>query len=232
MLGVPATERTLRDVVFAVAGGAAGDDSLSHDSASSSLSHSSMGYSDDEAVEVLHGRAMACFCILQGHFRILDEMQTMAVKEWMRHDSPMVRKAACQIVGYILRSVQDLKDFKSALLKCMRATEDAEVHLVLGQALSRAARHHDKLFLCKAGLPLLDGALMLSSSRATPPHVQQAFHLFLYNALQKQEGGLQEYMNMSEGENGRMMMTLVTKTLAKLPVVEEGDEEEGHRDVI
>ena len=83
----------------------------------------------------------------------------------------------------------------------------------------------EKLFLCKAGLPLLDGALMLSMSRRTSQPVRLAFDSFLWHALQKQESGLQEYMDMAEGENGRIMMSLVTKKLTRMPVVEEEDEE-------
>lgn len=105
--------------------------------------------------------------------------------------------------------------------------EDPGVQMALAQALSQAARAYDNLFLCKAGLPLLDGALMVASSRATPPHVQQAFHLFLWHALQRQEGGLREYMKMAAGENGTIMMSLITKRLVKLPVVDEGDEQNG-----
>jgi hypothetical protein len=32
-------------------------------------------------------------------------------------------------------------------------------------------------------------------------------------------------MDMAEGENGRIMMSLVTKKLTRMPVVEEEDEE-------
>ena len=73
-------------------------------------------------------------------------------------------------------------------------------------------------------MPLLDGALMLSMSRGTAQQVRQAFDTFLWNALQKQESGLQEYMDMAQGENGRIMMSLVTKKLTRMPVVDEEDE--------
>jgi len=54
---------------------------------------------------------------------------------------------------------------------------------------------------------------------------QHTFQLFLWHALQRQdEDGLREYMRLAEGENGTIMMSLITKRLAKLPVV---DEEEG-----
>ena len=223
LLGQDAADRAFRDVVFPEdeSGSSQDEESLS-----------TMGHSvamNEDTPEVMHGRAMACRYILSKSQRVivLNEYQVGCVKQWMKHESSLVRKASCLVVGSLLRSVIELKEFKSPLLKCMRPMEDPGVQMALAQALSQAARAYDNLFLCKAGLPLLDGALMVASSRATPPHVQQAFHLFLWHALQRQEGGLREYMKMAAGENGTIMMSLITKRLVKLPVVDEGDEQKG-----
>ena len=225
MLGTEATERAFRDVIFPSDDSATDDD----DTSLSTIGHSVVtGVGEEATVEVIHGRAMACRNVLEMQFRVLTESQTLVVKEeWMRHESPLVRRAGCWVVGSVLRSTVDLRAYRSSLLKCMRATEDSRVQWTLGHALSHAASRHDRLFLCRAGLPLLDGALMLSCSRATPPHVQQVFDMFLWHALQRQESGLQEYMKMAEGENGRTMMGLVTKRLGKLPAVAEEEEEGG-----
>lgn len=223
-MGIKATELVMNDIIFPAA---STDNENDDDASSMSTMGLSAGSSHDMAQcdgdDFLHGRAMACYYMLERTPRILTEHQRSVVKQWMTHESVVVRKAACWAVGAALSSPNDLKYFKSPILKCMRATEDASVHLALSQSLSQAAMNHDKLFLCKSGLPVLDGALMVSMSRSTPQAVQQSFHAFLWHVLKRQETGLQEYMEMAEGENGRIMMSLVTKKnfSNKLPVVVE-----------
>ena len=225
IMGVDATELALRDVIFPDSEAEQDDRSVSTMISVSTMGLSCSNMASLEDDDFMHGRAMACFYILDSEApRILTEHQRTMLKQWLKHESAVVRKGACWAVGSALCSTNDLKEFKSGILKCMRPTEHPAVHLALSQSLVQAAKKHDKLFLCKSGLPLLDGALMLSMSRGTAQPVQQSFDSFLWHALQEQESGLQEYMDMAEGENGRIMMSLVTKKLSRMPIVYEGDE--------
>lgn len=195
-------------------------------------------YIEDDTDEAKHGRAMGIYHILSsptvGSTLPSDVFNstTSLIKELMKEHSPVVRKAACMAVGAVIgRSGADpastLREVKSSVLKCMKATEDTSVHRSLARGLSIAVRMNPSVFLCKAGMPILDGALMLSVS-GTSPSVQAVFHDFLWLALGVGDGqaGLDRYMELAEGENGRIMMTLATKTLAKIEevvVVEEED---------
>lgn len=237
ILGIDATEAVMREVIFPPSD--ADDDDRS---VMTALSVSTMGLSSANSVaanspdmvklddeDFLHGRAMACFYILDSDLlRLLTEHQRTMLKQWLKHHSKCVRMGACWAAGSALRSTTELKDFKSSILKCMRPTEDSSVLLALSQSLIETAKNQEKLFLCKAGLPVLDGALMLSMSRGTAQPVRKSFASFLWHALQKQESGLQEYMKMAEGENGRIMMSLVTKHFTRMPIVEEDDEINDH----
>jgi hypothetical protein len=249
ILGIEATEAVMRELIFPVSNTGSDPDQDDHSisttrsaatnwSVSSTRTMSTMGFASSHSVSPIpvdlmpseeddfaHGRAMACYYILNSDsVRLLTAQQRVILKQLLKHDSSIVRAGACWAVGSSLRSVIDLKEFRSHILKCMRPTEDPSVHLALAQSLTVGARKQEKLFLCKAGLPLLDGALMLSMSRGTAEPVRLAFDSFLWYALQQQESGLQEYMDLAEGENGRIMMSLVTKKLTRMPVVEEGDE--------
>jgi hypothetical protein len=83
-------------------------------------------------------------------------------------------------------------------------------------------------------MPILDAALMLAMSKSTRPNVQKQFQIFLWVALQMgkdndqgrrdgpmMSGGLEKYIKLAEGENGRIMMKFVTSTLAKIEDLEE-----------
>ena len=193
---------------------------------------------------VLHGKAAACYRILSSPVcdRIVsreDEKEyfcglTSILKDWMVDaEAVMVRKAACLALGPILGyGLTQLKEVKHTILKCMRATEDAEVHIFLARGLMVAARKRPKLFICKHGTPVLDGALMLAMS--APIAVQKMFHGFLWIALgidQREELSspssticrdyVSEYMTLAEGENGRIMMSLITKTLRNISSVKD-----------
>lgn len=216
LLGDAARERAFIDVVFPV-------DDTRDDQSISTMGHSCSTHGESD-VETLHGRAIACQAILKSQPQILTEPQRNTLKEWIKHDSVVVRTAACLAVGPLLSTSSDLKEYRSVLLKCMRTSGDESVHLAVAHSLSHAAKNAqtEKLFLCKAGLPFLDTALMLSSTTAVTSKTQHAFHLFLWWAIQNQAGGLQTYMDLAPGNNGQIMMTLITKSLSKL-VVDKDD---------
>jgi hypothetical protein len=192
-----------------------------NDAASVSTMSFSVTSEDDSAPELLHGRAATCSCILQLDPFPLSTSQKRAVKTWMKHKEVVVRKAACFTAGISLQELNDVKEFRSPLLKGMRATEDVEVHLALARGLAFAAKRHPKLFLNKNGLALIDGALMLSQT-AAKRSVQNAFHLFLYWAL-RLEGldGLSEYRTLAGESNGKIMVRLANTTLSNLQPTDE-----------
>jgi hypothetical protein len=228
-MGITTTTLALTDVIF-LESSEQDDGSVSTMGLSGANSADMSAHSESDCS--LHGRAMACYFLLDAADSpiLLSEHQRGVLKQWTKHEAAIVRKGASWAVGATLRLAKDLKEFRSPLLKLMRATENTAVHIALSQSLVQASTKHNRLFLCKAGLPILDGALMLSMSQGTSVLVQQAFQSFLWHALQKQESGLQEYMDMAEGENGRIMMSLVTKRLSRLPVVPEEDEESNLRE--
>ena len=136
-----------------------------------------------------------------------------------------------------------LKEMRSDILKGTRATEQVEVQLALARGLISASKMHPGLFLCKSGMPIMDAALMLAmSSSSARPNVQKAFQVFLWVALEMGKGskdmindgirddgsqvgtmsiGLEKYISLAEGENGRIMMNFVTRTLAKIEDVDD-----------
>ena len=134
-----------------------------------------------------------------------------------------MRKAACLAAGGSLRDTNDLKEFRSPLLKCMRATEDSEVHWALARGLAIAARRHSNLFLNKSGLALIDGALMLSQT-ASRKSVKQEFHRFLFAALRMEgDTGLKEYKRLAGESNGKIMTQLANTALSNLNVSQDDD---------
>ena len=183
-----------------------------------------------------HGRAAACFRILsspagEAVLRVEPSMLrkcTLMTQDLMLDKDVAVRRSACITIGALLNVSPDpidtLREVRRTVQKCMRVAEDESVHISLARGLILARKCKHDVFLCKAGMPLLDGALVLAVSSAICPHVQQAFHGFLWLALGVGAGegaGLEKYMNLAEGENGMIMMTLVTKTLSKIEHVEE-----------
>jgi hypothetical protein len=240
IMGIEMTEIAMREIIFPIVGDQDADDrsvstirSMSSTRSISSSVHSVPAMSIDPTKQEeewsIHGRAMACHCILESDsLRLLTDQQRLSLKQWMRHESKLVRKGACWAVGSSLQTMSDIKEFRSVILKCMRPTEDCSVQIALANSLTEAAKKHDRMFLSKDGLPLLDSALMLSMSRGTSPLARQAFDSFLWHALQQQESGLQKYMDMAQGENGRIMMSLVTKKLTRMPVVQEGNEDKAY----
>lgn len=146
-------------------------------------------------------------------------------KDLLQHNSAMVREGAGRAVGVLIGSSSDpkscLKEVKSAILKVMRLAESTEVLTNLASGLIVAARECKGLFRSKQGIPLLDGALMLAMSG--PATVKVAYNDFLWLALDIGEGndGLHEYMKQSQGDNGKIMMTLVTKVLGQMDGVSD-----------
>mmetsp|Transcript_554 Transcript_554/g.848 ORF Transcript_554/g.848 Transcript_554/m.848 type:complete len:1091 (-) Transcript_554:94-3366(-) len=184
-----------------------------------------------------HGRALACFRILtsaEGNFVSVNDNifqeATQLMQSLMLDDEALVREAACLAMGAILGQCHDtsatLKIVRHTLLKCMRTTEDLCVQIALARGLMVATRMKPHVFICKAGTPILEGALMLAVSSVSPANVQKMYHGFLWLALgigdkESAHYGLSEYMSLAEGENGKIMMSLVTKTLAKIESVRD-----------
>ncbi|KAL9182444.1 hypothetical protein ACHAXT_013096 [Thalassiosira profunda] len=202
-----------------------------------------------------HGRLAACRAILATRWGshlleasdIADATLTL-IHRRVKDRSPEVRAAAYAAVGPLLGRgpPSTLKDLRGDILKGTRASELAEVQVSLAQGLTFAARLAPELFLCRAGMPILDGALMLAMSRSTArPDVRRAFRIFLWAALQMgrsgdgeeatddeestradsrtDEGrpgalspGLEKYMALAEGENGQIMLKFVAGVRAKM----------------
>ena len=223
----------------------------------------------EEDVISKHGRLLACRSILSTQWgsELLATQDicnaTIAfIHACVKDKNMVVRSSAYHAVGPILGKINcdansavavttvPLKELRSDILKGTRASESVEVQLALARGLTSAARMHPNLFLCKAGMPIMDAALMLalSSFSSRSPDVQKAFQIFLWVALKMgghqgnddavEQGaerteethvgsftashqdpmspGLQKYIKLAEGENGRIMMKFVTQTLAKI----------------
>jgi len=133
-----------------------------------------------------------------------------------------IRKSACLVVGAVLgrsvNAVASLKYLKGNIIKCMKPTEHSDVHVSLARGLTVAVKMNPDIFRGKIALPILDAALMLSMSGSR--RVQMAFSRFLSVAFSVKgynlSDTLQEYISISEGENGKLMMNLVTKVLKSL----------------
>lgn len=195
-----------------------------NDAASVSTMSFSVSSEEDGPPELLHGRAATCSYILQLEPFPLSSAQKRVIKSWIKHKEVIVRKAACFAAASSVQEANDVKEFRSPLLKCMRATEDVDVHLALARGLAITSKRHPKLFLNKNGLALIDGALMLSQT-ATRRSVQRAFHVFLYWALQLDGlDGLKEYRTLAGESNGKIMVQLATTTLSNLQPSAEDEE--------
>lgn len=207
-----------------------------------------------ESSHIRHGRALACFRILtsgNGEFVTVNDgvfkEVTSLMQALMMDEESMVREAACLAMGAVLGQCCDtpviLKSVRQTILKCMRTSEDICVQIALARGLMVATRMKPHAFICKQGTPILEGALMLAVSSVSPTNVQKMYHGFLWLALgigdkESAHYGLTEYMSSAEGENPKIMMSLVTKTLAKIESVHDilwsssvlicGDEEKGN----
>jgi len=167
---------------------------------------------------------------------------TKLVKDALLDEDSAVRRTGCLAVGPLLSlvsrpldstadaspqkasslSLSTLKEVRSAVLKRMRTGEEEEVHISLAIGLMGAMKNDKSIFLCKAGLPILDGALVLSVSPLCAVDVQKMFHGFLWLALgvgESDRDGLGEYMKLAQGENGVVVMSLVSKTLSSIECV-------------
>ncbi|KAL3784496.1 hypothetical protein HJC23_013639 [Cyclotella cryptica] len=223
-----------------------------------SVSTSNRGRDEDAIVK--HGKLLACTSILSiKHGSIIMANQEIGdavinlIRRRVKDKNTVVRAAAYRAVGPIIgkspcpadpkiamtTSTIALKELRSDILKGTRATEQVEVQLALARGLISASKIHPSVFLCKAGMPIMDAALMLAMSTSTArPNVQKAFQVFLWVALQisrdddfinnddcshsnRMSGGLEKYIELAEGDNGGIMMTFVTRTLQKMENVDE-----------
>merc|ERR1712238_556109 len=99
-----------------------------------------------EAPHVRHGRALAYFRILTSakgdimtlHCELFNEA-LLLMQELMLNDEAMIREAACLAMGAVLGVSFDtdsiLKEVRHTILKCMRTTEESEVHIALARGL-------------------------------------------------------------------------------------------------
>ncbi|KAL3763636.1 hypothetical protein ACHAWU_009060 [Discostella pseudostelligera] len=239
-----------------------GNDEGSTSSAASTVWGGGGGRVSDN-IATKHGKLLACSSILSTQWGS-DLMSTpdicdaviALIHACVKDKNNFVRSAAYHVVGPILgksnfpdangvsATTITLKELRSDILKGTRVSEDVDVQLALARGLTSASRMHPSLFLCKAGMPILDAALMvaMSSSLVRSVNVQKAFQIFLWVALQMgshqrnytinktmeriggghvdgvdlMSPGLEKYIALAEGENGRIMLKFVTQTLAKI----------------
>ena len=209
----------------------------------------------EEDVIIKHGKLLACNSILSIKWgtqlmasKDISDATIALLRRRSKDRNPVIRSAAYRAIGPLLgrspspsdhkltttTTTLALKEMRHDILKGTRASEQVDVQLALARGLISAARMHPNLFLCKAGMPILDAALMLAMSKSTRPNVQKQFQTFLWLALQmgkdndqgQRDGpmmsvGLDKYIRLAEGENGRIMMKFVTTTLAKIEDLEE-----------
>mmetsp|Transcript_28586 Transcript_28586/g.40931 ORF Transcript_28586/g.40931 Transcript_28586/m.40931 type:complete len:924 (+) Transcript_28586:46-2817(+) len=239
-LGPDATTEVLRDVILLSSGPANKKKNGGNASEVDRLSSPTMANNTDIDEILGHGKAWGIyniFCLPVGKLvdpkikYFVDDKHDEAisvlglVKDLVQHNSIMVREAACRAIGVIIGSSVEpkscLKEVKGALLKVMRLAESTEVLTNLAKGLTVAARECKGLFRGKPFNPILDGALMLALSG--PSTVKVAYNDFLWLALDVGEGneGLHEYMKLSQGDNGKIMMTLVTKVLGQMDGVSD-----------
>jgi len=158
-----------------------------------------------------------------------------------------VRSMACLALGAILGRAPDvsacLRVLRRGTLRCLRPAEEPSVQASLATGLTVAAQMRPGVFARRAGAPILEGALVLSRS-GKEGTVKDGFRKFLWVALgighREMERGrfsgsekkssdhevgrgmwLEEYARAARGENGRIMMGLVTGTLDKIKYVED-----------
>ncbi len=220
-----------------------------------------------ENVKAKHGKLLACSSILSTQWGS-DLMSTpdicdaiiALIHACVKDKHNFIRSAAYHVIGPILgnsnfpdangvsAATATLKELRNDVLKGTRLSEDSDVQLALAWGLTSASRMNPNIFLCKAGIPILDAALMvaMSSSFVRSPNVQKAFQVFLWVALQMgshqrnnaikktmeriggghidgdvggndlMSPGLEKYIALAEGENGRIMLKFVSQTLASI----------------
>ena len=225
-------------------------------SASTANKSSKAGVSrGEEDVIIKHGKLLACNSILSIKWgsqlmasKDISDATVALLRRRTKDRNSVIRSAAYRAIGPLLgrspspsdhkltatTTTVALKEMRHDILKGTRASEQVDVQLALARGLISASRMHPALFLCKAGMPILDAALMLAMSKSNRPNVQKQFQIFLWVALQMgkdnnngQSGGpmmsagLEKYIKLAEGENGRIMMKFVTSTLAKIEDLEE-----------
>ena len=237
-LGPDSTTEVLRDVILV--GDVASTDDKRHATEVDLLSTPTMVNNSTIDENLGHGKAWGIYSIFSLPVGKLVESKTKyfvddkhqeaisvlgLTKDLLQHKSIMVREGAGRTIGVLIASSSDpksyLKEVKSSILKIMRLAESTEVLTSLASGLIIAARECKGLFRSKQGISLLDGALMLAMSG--PAAVKVSYNDFLWLALDIGEGneGLHEYMNQSQGDNGKIMMTLVTKVLGQMDGVSD-----------
>ena len=209
----------------------------------------------EEDIIIKHGKLLACNSILSIKWgsqlmasKDISDATVALLRRRSKDRNAVIRSAAYRAIGPLLgrspspsdhkltatTTTVALKEMRHDILKGTRASEQVDVQLALARGLISAARMHPNLFLCKAGIPILDSALMLAMSKSTRPNVQKQFQIFLWVALQmgkdndpgRRDGpmmsaGLEKYIKLAEGENGMIMMKFVTSTLAKIEDLED-----------
>ena len=182
--------------------------------------------------EERHGHAFLVFRVLASKSGqlldagLLSRLQSLIVT-WMSDDSSMVRQAACIATGAVIGvSKEPSSTFKAmqvAIMNRMDLTENMDVHRALARGLCVAVRLNPKVFFCKEGLNVLDGALRLALSGTQ--RVQLSYNDFLWLALDVKNGdeGIDDYTNRAMFENSKSMKALHSKVLVKMKDV--ADEE-------
>jgi len=190
-----------------------------------------------------HGRLLAINAIISTRYggglmanEDIREATIAMVRGSIKDRNIVIRSTGYRSIGPILGkslspdniptgSTPALKELRSDILRGTRASEQADVQLALARGLTRAARIQPDLFLCRAGMPIMDAALMLAiSTSSNRPNVQKSFQIFLWVALRMGKSaseddlspGLARYISLAEGENGPIMMRFVTQTLADM----------------
>jgi hypothetical protein len=220
----------------------------------SAFSTATGGGRGEEDVIIKHGKLLACNAILSIKWgtqlmasKDISDATIALLRRRSKDRNEVIRSAAYCAIGPLLgrspspsdhkltttTTTVALKEIRHDILRGTRASEQVDVQLALARGLICAARMHPTLFLCKAGMPILDAALMMAMSKSTRPNVQKQFQIFLWVALQmgkdndqsQRDGsmmsaGLEKYIKLAEGENGRIMMKFVTSILAKIEDLE------------
>ncbi len=185
---------------------------------------------------IKHGKSLALLRLLiskKGKHLVSEERInfndiTMLVKGMMLDDNIEVRKAACLNIGAVLgrstSEVDTLKMVRHTILKCMRVSEEEEIHIALARGLMLATHMKPHIFVCRAGTPVLECAMILSVT--SKEKIQKMFYAFLWLALgiggkDDANSGLSDYMELAEGENGLIMRNLVTKELSRIRSVQD-----------
>eukprot|EP00586_Coscinodiscus_wailesii_P014096 CAMPEP_0172505274 /NCGR_PEP_ID=MMETSP1066-20121228/185056_1 /TAXON_ID=671091 /ORGANISM="Coscinodiscus wailesii, Strain CCMP2513" /LENGTH=2828 /DNA_ID=CAMNT_0013281825 /DNA_START=96 /DNA_END=8582 /DNA_ORIENTATION=- len=199
------------------------------------------GDEDEDTEAHRHAKACACFTILFTCGKAYDDassLQAMSqlIVRYMQDESIIVRRAACVASGSVLGIAGPLhiSKMESTILAVANDTnEDIDVHRGLAKGLCAAVMLDPDIFRGKTGLAVMDVALKLAMSGVQK--VQLAFNDFLWLSLRIGEDGddddddggeslvLQEYLELTNFENGRAMKSLVTKVLGRIKSIELDD---------